>query len=85
MDQVYVIWKNGYSVNTAMDVLLVGETEKAMKFRILNSNREIFFHLPKKALKFDTKVDGVMILAHWFILDGYVRNLFDRFANHDKR
>lgn len=84
MDKVYAIWKSGYAVNTAMGVLLVGETEKAMKFRVLNSDREIFFHLPKKALKFDTKNEGIVKLAHWFTIDGYLRNLFDRFANHYK-
>jgi hypothetical protein len=84
MDQVYSIWKSGYGVSTAMGVLLVGETEKAMKFKVLNSNKELFFHLPKKALKFDTKNEGIVNLAHWFTLDGYVRNLFDRFANHYK-
>lgn len=85
MEKVYSIWKTGYAVNTALGVLLIGETEKAFKFKILNSNRELYFHLPKKALSFDAKNEGIINLARWFTIEGYLANLFDRFANHYKR
>ena len=85
METVHSIWKSGYSVNTALGVLLIGETDRAFKFKVLNSNTELFFHLPKKAVKFDAKNEGVINLAHWFTVDGYLRTLFDRFANHYKR
>ena len=85
MENVYSIWKTGYSVHTALGVLLVGETERALKFKVLNANKDLFFHLPKKAVKFNTENEGIINLAYWFTADDFLRSLFDRYANHYKR
>jgi hypothetical protein len=85
MENVYSIWKTGRSVHTALSVLLVGETERALKFKVLDANKDLFFHLPKKAVKFDTKNEGIINLAHWFTVDDFLRSLLDRFATHFKR
>ena len=85
MENIYNIWRSGYSVSAALSVELVGETEKAYKFKVLDSAKEFTFFLPKRALKFDKKVPGVINLACWFTLEGFTAFLFDRFASHYKR
>jgi hypothetical protein len=85
MENVYNIWKTGHMVRTSLGVILVGETERAYKFKVLNSEKEYYFFMPKKAVKFDTKLEGTINLARWFTVDGFLRFLFDRYASHYKR
>ena len=84
MEKVYSIWKNGYSVRAAMSAELVGETDKALKFKVLNSVKEYTFFIPKKAIKYDTRVENCINLAPWFMIEGFLRFLFDRYATHYK-
>ena len=84
MEKVYSIWKNGYTVRAAIAAELIGETEKALKFKELNSTRGFTFFIPKKAVKYDTNVENCINLAHWFKIDGFLGNIFDRYANHYK-
>jgi len=85
MKNIYNIWRSGYSVSTALGVELIGETEKAYKFKVLNSTKEYTFFLPKKAVKFDTEVEGIINLARWFAADGFTAFLFNTFSTHYKR
>jgi len=85
MENIYSIWKTGYSVCTALGVELVGETEKAFKFKVLNSEKEYTFFMPKKAVTFDKKNEGIINLARWFVPEGFVAFLSDRYANHYRR
>lgn len=85
MENIFNIWKTGRAVRASLGTVLVSETERAYKFKVLNANRELFFHLPKKAVKFDPKLEATINLAHWFTADDYLRGLFDRYANHYAR
>jgi hypothetical protein len=85
LNQVYVLWKTGYSVNTALSVELVFETEKAFKFKVLNSVKNYTFYMPKSAVKKDEGIEGVLNIAHWFNPEGFTRFLFDQYANHHVR
>jgi hypothetical protein len=85
MENIYSIWKTGYSVNTALSVELVGETERAYKFKVLNSDRDYTFFLPKAAVSFDKKIQGVINLKRWFTVEGFLSYIFDNFASHYRR
>jgi hypothetical protein len=85
MENIFNIWKSGYAVRASLGTILVGETDRAYKFKVLNSSRDLFFHLPKKAVKFDPTLEATINLAHWFTADEYLRGLFDRYANHYAR
>lgn len=85
MENIFNIWKTGRAVRASLGTILVAETERAYKFKVLNANRELFFHLPKKAVKFDPKLEATINLAHWFTADDYLLGLFDRYANHYAR
>lgn len=85
MNNIYSIWKTGYTVSTALGVELVAETEKAIKFKVLNSSKEYTFYLPKRVLSFDKDNEGIINLAHWFTIDGFLAFLFDHYANHYRR
>ena len=85
MENIYSIWKSSYSVNAALSVELVGETEKAIKFKVLNSSENYNFFMPKKAVSFDKKNQGIINLARWFVPEGFVAFLFDRYADHYRR
>jgi|APFre7841882793_1041355.scaffolds.fasta_scaffold25166_2 hypothetical protein len=85
MSTVHSIWKTGYAVHTALGVELVGETEKAMKFKVLNSSKGYTFYMPKKALAADKTTEGILNLAPWYKIEGFIEYLFDQYANHYAR
>lgn len=85
MENVYNIWKTGQRVRASLGVILVDETERAYKFKVLNSEKEYYFFMPKKAVQFDTKLEGTINLARWFTVDGFLAFLFDRYASHYAR
>jgi hypothetical protein len=85
MEKVYSIWKTGYSASSALGVSIVGETDKAYKFQVLDSAKGYTFFMPKKAIKFDPNNEGILILQNWFIVEGFIAFLFDRYANYYKR
>ena len=85
LNEVYSIWVNGNKRSLALGVILVGETDAAFKFKILNSDRDLTFFLPKKAIKLDATNEGIMLLARWFKVEGFLANMFDRFANSYSR
>lgn len=85
MEQRYTIWLSGYNVSHALCAEMVGETAKAYKFKEYDSGKEYTFFLPKKACSFDKNVDGIIHLARWFALEGFLRFLFDRYGSHYNR
>ena len=84
-NNVYSLWKNGYSVRASLPVEKVAETEKAIKFRVLNSVKEYTFFVPKTAIKYDSQIESTINLARWFTVEGFLGFLFDKYATHYKR
>lgn len=82
MNKVYSIWVSGSKMNSALGVEVVGETDKAIKFSVLNSTRDYTFFLPKAAVKVDAENEGILLLARWFKLEGFIASMFDRFSNY---
>jgi hypothetical protein len=85
MTNVFTLWKSGYNVSHALTVELVSESDKAFKFKEIESGRDYTFSLPKKACSFDKNVSGVINLAGWFVPEGFIRFVFNRFASHYNR
>lgn len=85
MEQRYTLWKTGYNVSHALYVEIVGETEKAYKFKELGSPKGYTFFMPKKACQIDSKNEGIMTIKSWFNFEGFVAFLFDRYASHYAR
>lgn len=81
----YTLWKSGYSINKAMYVEMVSETPKAYKFKCMDSAKEYTFFLPKAACRFDKNNSGIISLANWFTVEGFLSFLFDRYATAYKR
>jgi hypothetical protein len=81
---VYCLWSSGYSVSSSLAVSIVKESDKAIQFQVLD-NEKCLFWLPKKAVKFDTKTEGVINLASWFAKDSFLASMFNRYGNHYKR
>jgi hypothetical protein len=52
-----------------LHVIVVQETEKAIKLQSINSDR--FLWIPKKALKQDKECKDIFNLQHWFKLDNW--------------
>jgi hypothetical protein len=85
MNSHFIIWITGYSHHTALSVELVSETEKAYRFKVTDSTKGYAFYMPKSALKKDSHTSGVLNLASWFKLEGFLSFLFDRYASHVPR
>jgi hypothetical protein len=81
----YSLWITRSSHSLAMAVVVVGETEKAIKLQVANSDRPLTFFLPKAAVKIDTKNEGILLVARWFNAGPYLMNLLDKFANYYRR
>jgi hypothetical protein len=81
----YTLWKTGYNVQRGMYVEMVSETPKAYKFKCMDSAKEYTFFLPKAACRFDKNVRGIINLANWFNVEGFLSFLFDRYATIYKR
>lgn len=81
----YTLWKTGYNVQRGMSVEMISETPKAYKFKCLDSTKEYYFFLPKAACRFDKNVRGIINLANWFTVEGFLSFLFDRYASIYKR
>ena len=83
--QYFTLWKTGYNVSHALTVELVAETEKAYKFKEIESGRDYTFFMPKKACKFDKNNASIIALAGWFTVEGFLSFLFQRYASHYNR
>lgn len=82
-DNVYSLHQNNYSHSSVLDVELVEETDRAIKFVLLD-NKKLTVWLPKKALKFD-KQNRFFNLAHWFTFNDYQRSIWNRYADYYKK
>lgn len=86
MDQQrFTLWKSGYRVSHALAVELVAETDKAYKFKEMDSGKDYTFFMPKKACNFDKTNDGLINVAVWFTVEGFLSYLFQRYASHYNR
>lgn len=81
----FTLWKTGYSFQTALAVIKISETEKAIKFKVPDSKKEYEFFLPKSAVRVDKNSSGILILANWFTVAGFLAFLFDRYGSVYKR
>jgi hypothetical protein len=81
----FTLWKTGYTYQTALAVVQVAETQKAIKFKILDSAKGYEFYLPKSAVRTDKNSSEILILAKWFNVEGFLAMLFDRFGSVYKR
>lgn len=85
----YTLWKTGYTVQQALSVTIVGETAKAIKFKVLGvdsySDKERTFFMPKSAVRPEKKYPEILLIAKWFAVEGYLNFLFDRYGSAYKR
>lgn len=84
INECFCLWSTGYAVHQSLGVEIIGETEKAYKFK-LTDNPKCSFYLPKKALSFDTTTVGIVNLARWFKMDEFLSSMFNRYASHYRR
>ena len=82
MSPFYTLWKNGSKVNAALTVKMLEDSGKAVRFQVAD-NEKMTFWVPAKALVFS---DPQQIrIAFWFTPGDFMRNVFDRYANHYNR
>ena len=82
-DNVYSIHRNAYTFTSILHVELVEETERALKFVLLD-NKKLTMWLPKKAVKLD-KENQFFNLARWFSFNEYQSDIWSRYANCYKK
>lgn len=84
INEQFSLWANGYAVSKSLYVEMIGETEKAYKFKVVDSPK-CSFYMPKKAVTFDTELTGIINMARWFKMDTFLSSMFDQYANHYNR
>jgi hypothetical protein len=78
LDNRVVLWKQGYKSSLALSAEIIKETEKAIQFSVIGSEKERTFYLPKKAIK---KKDSILDIAGWFPIEGYLEFIFNRYGS----
>lgn len=81
---IFTLFSAGYRVSSALTVEIAQESEKAIKFVVVD-NKKCSFWIPKKAVTKNKDVDGVFNLAGWFTKDAFLKNMFDIYGSHYNR
>lgn len=81
----FTLWKSGYKYSSAICVQKVSETDRAIHFSVMGSEKPYTFYLPKKAVSRNKDVEGILNIAGWFKLEGYISFLFDKYGSYYNR
>ena len=76
------LWIQGSSFRAALFVKIVGGSDKAMQFEVVD-NPKLKFWIPSKACT--DEGNGQYSLAFWFKKTDFLSNVFSRYASYYKR
>lgn len=84
MENYFTLWLSGMSVNSALSVRLVNETEKAMQFELLD-NEKVTLWFPKAALKPEQSNPELLNIARWFNFNEFSNSVWKRYASYYRK